>query len=65
MHVHASDSKLTETGSVKFFVMSTGETTIESVGAWICLIRLRILEGCNSEVSACAGTFILGVLFYS
>lgn len=32
MHVHASDSKLTESGSAKFFVMSNGETKVEHVG---------------------------------
>ena len=32
MHVHASDRKLTESGSAKFFVMSNGETTVEKQG---------------------------------
>lgn len=32
MHVHASDKKLTETGSAKFYVKSNGDTTIESIG---------------------------------
>ena len=32
MHVHASDSKLTEHGSAKFFVKSNGDTTIENQG---------------------------------
>lgn len=32
MHVHASDRKLTEEGSAKFFVKSNGDTTIENVG---------------------------------
>ena len=32
MHVHASDRKLTEAGSAKFFVMKNGETTIEHMG---------------------------------
>ena len=32
MHVHASDKKLTEGGSAKFFVMSNGETTVEAKG---------------------------------
>lgn len=32
MHVHASDRKLTEAGSAKFFVKSNGETTIEESG---------------------------------
>ena len=32
MHVHASDSKLTEAGSAKFFVKSNGDTTVEKQG---------------------------------
>ena len=32
MHVHASDRKLTEFGSAKFFVKKNGETTIEHAG---------------------------------
>ena len=32
MHVHASDKKLTEAGSAKFFVKSNGDTTIEIKG---------------------------------
>ena len=32
MHVHASDRKLTEAGSAKFFVKSNGDTTFEKTG---------------------------------
>ena len=32
MHVHASDRKLTESGSAKFFVNSDGSTVIQSRG---------------------------------
>ena len=32
MHVHASDSKLTEEGSAKFFVKNNGDTTVERKG---------------------------------
>lgn len=32
MHVHASDKRLTETGAAKFFVKSSGETTVEKRG---------------------------------
>lgn len=32
MHVHASDSRLTESGSAKFFVMSNGDTVLQSQG---------------------------------
>ena len=31
MHVHASDRKLTQAGSAKFFVKSDGDTTIEKL----------------------------------
>lgn len=33
MHVHASDSKLTEGGSAKLFVRSNGDTDIQHRGA--------------------------------
>ncbi len=32
MHVHASDKKLTEIGSAKFFVKPNGETVVQTVG---------------------------------
>ena len=32
MHVHASDSKLTEVGSAKFFVKGNGDTVIQNRG---------------------------------
>ncbi len=32
MHVHASDTKLAEAGSAKFFVKSNGDTTVEKRG---------------------------------
>ena len=32
MHVHASDRKLTESDSAKFFVKSNGDTTVEKQG---------------------------------
>ena len=32
MHVNASDRKLTEAGSAKFFVKSNGDTTVEKQG---------------------------------
>ena len=32
MHVHASDSKLTEEGSAKFFVRNNGDTEIQNRG---------------------------------
>lgn len=48
MHVHASDRKLTESGSAKFFVRSNGETIVENKGILsekeIRLIRQFIKE---------------------
>ena len=32
MHVHASDRKLTEAGSAKFFVKKDGETVVANAG---------------------------------
>ena len=32
MHVHASDSKLTEAGSAKFFVKSNGDSVLQNRG---------------------------------
>ena len=32
MHVHASDSRLTEAGSAKFFVKSNGDTVLQNQG---------------------------------
>lgn len=32
MHVHASDGRLTEAGSAKFFVKANGDTTVEQRG---------------------------------
>lgn len=32
MHVHASDRKLTEAGSAKFFVKSNGDTIVQNQG---------------------------------
>ena len=33
MHVHASDRKLTESGSAKFFVKSNGDSVMQNQGA--------------------------------
>lgn len=44
MHVHASDRRLTEAGSAKFFVKSNGDTTIESQGILSDLDVRRIRE---------------------
>ena len=42
MHVHASDRKLTEAGSAKFFVKSNGDTTVEK--HTLILVRLAKLD---------------------
>lgn len=39
MHVHASDSKLTEGGSAKFFVKSNGDTEVKNKG---CLTEIEM-----------------------
>ena len=33
MHVHASDARLTESGSAKFFVKSDGDTVLQNRGS--------------------------------
>ncbi len=33
MHAHASDSKLTEVGSAKFFIKADGSTEVQKAGA--------------------------------
>ena len=35
MHVHASDRKLTEEGSAKFFVKADGDTVLRKIQAYI------------------------------
>ena len=48
MHVHASDRKLTEAGSAKFFVENTGETVLKNRGILtdkeICIIQRFIKQ---------------------
>ena len=48
MHVHASDKKLTEAGSAKFFVKSSGDTVVENKGMLndreVAIIRAFIKE---------------------
>ena len=48
MHVHASDSKLTESGSAKFFVKANGESVLQNRGILtdreIRLIQAFILD---------------------
>ena len=44
MHVHASDRKLTESGSAKFFVKSDGDTVLQNRGILNDREILRIQE---------------------
>lgn len=48
MHVHASDRKLTESGSAKFFVMGNGDTTVERQGK-LTAREVRIIRGFIKE----------------
>ena len=43
MHVHASDRKLTEAGSAKFFVQSNGETVVANNGV-LTEREIRVLQ---------------------
>lgn len=47
MHVHASDGKLTESGSAKFFVKDNGDTTVENRGRLKEheIVKIRSCEG--------------------
>lgn len=44
MHVHASDSKLSEKGSAKFFVKENGDTVVQKTGTLSNLDIRRIQE---------------------
>ena len=44
MHVHASDRKLTESGSAKFFVRENGDTVLQNRGI-LNERELRIIQG--------------------
>ncbi len=44
MHVHASDSKLSEGGSAQFFVRSDGSTLVQKKGA-LTDMEIRRLQG--------------------
>ena len=44
MHVHASDRKLTEAGSAKFFVRDNGETVLQNRGI-LNDREIRIIQG--------------------
>lgn len=48
MHVHASDRKMTEAGSAKFYVKSNGETVIENAGI-LSDRELRMIQGFIKE----------------
>ena len=44
MHVHASDRKLTESGSAKFFVRENGDTVLQTRGI-LNDREIRIIQG--------------------
>ena len=44
MHVHASDRKLTESGSAKFFVRENGDTVLQNKGI-LNNREIRIIQG--------------------
>lgn len=44
MHVHASDRKLTESGSTKFFVRENGDTVLQNRGI-LKDREIRIIQG--------------------
>ena len=44
MHVHASDTKLTESASAKFFVRSDGSTVVQKQGV-LTDIEVRKIQG--------------------
>ena len=44
MHVHASDRKLTESGSAKFFVRENGDTVLQNRGI-LKDREIRIIQG--------------------
>ena len=48
MHVHASDSRLSESGSAKFFVRSDGSTVVQKKGI-LTDIEIHKLQGFISE----------------
>ncbi len=48
MHVHASDRKLTESGSAKFFVKDDGDTVVQNRGL-LNDIELRKIQGFIKE----------------
>lgn len=48
MHVHASDKKLTESGSAKFFVKGNGDTVIQERGV-LKDRELKIIQGFIKE----------------
>ena len=48
MHVHASDTKLSESGSAKFFVKSDGSTVVQKQGV-LSDIEVRKIQGFIKE----------------
>ena len=48
MHVHASDTRLSESGSAKFFVKSDGSTVVQKQGV-LSDIEVRKIQGFIKE----------------
>ena len=48
MHVHASDTRLSESGSAKFFVKSDGSTVVQKQGV-LTDIEVRKIQGFIKE----------------
>lgn len=48
MHVHASDTKLTEGGSAKFYVGHNGDTLAENVGT-LSKKEIKLIQGFIKE----------------
>ena len=51
MHVHASDRKLTEAGSAKFFVKSNGDTVLQNQGILSDRDVRKIQDFCQRKLS--------------
>ena len=61
MHVHASDRKLTEAGSAKFFVENTGESVLKNRGI---LSDKEILQAITNHTTASSKMSLLDMCIY-
>lgn len=53
MHAHASDRKLTEAGSAKFFVKENGDTVVQNRGALMTERSQRFRILLNKTIRKC------------